>query len=215
MTLLSRLIRRAEIGKEPFPVSAEDAANGPAPGEESDENGADGVDAAEEERMRLLEEGRRQGYESCRAEMEGEVREKVASFVSMLDDLMVQKKRLLTESEAAVVKLSCEIARRIVGQTAEINEEMILGVVHNALGHLVDKQKVTIRVNPADAKALRDKSDEWAEAAGAGSTVEIVEDVRIKRGGCLIEGESGSVEAQLDRQVEMIEKALVEAVHAG
>jgi flagellar biosynthesis/type III secretory pathway protein FliH len=92
---------------------------------------------------------------------------------------------------------------------------MILEIVRDALGHLADKQKVTIRVNPADAEALRNHSSEWAEATGAGSTVEIAEDMRIKRGGCLIEGESGSVEAQLDRQIEMIEKALMEAVHAG
>ena len=148
-------------------------------------------------------------------EILAEVRETVKSFTSMVDDLMVQKKRLLADSEEVVVRLSCEIARRIVTKMAEMDEEMILEIVRNALGHLGDKQKVTIRVNPADAETLRSHGDELAEATGAGSTVEIAEDVRIKRGGCLIEGESGSVEAQLDRQVDMIEKALMEAVHAG
>jgi flagellar biosynthesis/type III secretory pathway protein FliH len=215
VTLLSRLIRRAEIGKDPYPVLTDHEDGRLAAGDERGADGAGGRDSAEEERKRILEEGRQMGYSSCRAEMEAEVREKVLSFTTMVDDLLVQKKRLLTDSEEAVVKLSCEIARRIIAETAEIKEEMILEIVRNALGHLADKQKVTIRVNPADAATLRNHSGEWAEATGAGSAVEIVEDMRIKRGGCLIEGESGSVEAQLDRQIEMIEKALVEAVHAG
>jgi flagellar biosynthesis/type III secretory pathway protein FliH len=214
VTLLSRLIRRAEIGKEPYPVSPERDEDAMVACD-VDENGIDGADSAEEEKNRVLEEGRRQGYSSCKTEMEAEVREKVKNFTSMVDDLVVQKKRLLTDSEEAVVRLSCEIARRVVVKMAEIDETVILEVVKNALGHLADKQSVTIRVNPADAETLRAHGDEWAEAAGAGSAVEIAEDKRIKRGGCLIEGESGSVEAQLDRQVEMIEKALVEAVNAG
>ena len=215
MTLLSRLIRRAQIGEEPYPVSAEDEETTMAGGDGQHENGTSAEDPAEEERKRLLEEGREQGYASCRAELDTVVREQVGHFTSMVDDLVVQRKRLVEDSEEAVLKLSCEIARRIVGKMAEVNEEMILEIVRNALGHLADRQKVTIRVNPADAAVLKAHGDEWAEAAGAGSTVEIAEDVRIKRGGCLIEGESGSVEAQIDRQVEMIEKALVEVVHAG
>jgi flagellar biosynthesis/type III secretory pathway protein FliH len=214
VTLLSRLIRRAEIGKDPYPVSAERYMGQAGPGSGGDEDSS-AADDAVKERQRVFEEGRSRGYAACKAEMEAEVRETVKSFTTMVGDLQAQKKRLFTDSEEALVTLACEIARRIVGKMAEINEEMILEVVRNALGHLSDKHRVTIRVNPADAANLKSHSDEWAEAAGAGSTVEIAEDVRIKRGGCLIEGESGSVEAQLDRQIEMIEKALVEAVHAG
>jgi flagellar biosynthesis/type III secretory pathway protein FliH len=215
VTLLSRLIRRAEIGKEPYPVSAEHEDDLMSAGSDLDENGTDRRVAAEEERTRVFEEGRRQGYSSCKAEMEAGAREKVKSFTSMVEDLLVQKKRLLMDSEEAVVKLSCEIARRIVTKIAEMDEDVILEIVQNALGHLADKQKVTIRVNPADAEVLRAHSDDWAKASGAGSTVEIAEDARIKRGGCLIEGESGSVEAQLDMQIDVIEKALMEVVHAG
>jgi flagellar biosynthesis/type III secretory pathway protein FliH len=173
------------------------------------------VDSAEEERMRAIEEARAQGYATCRAEMEAEVRDRVSNFTSMVEDLTAQRKRLLMESEEAVMKLSCDIARRIVAKMAEVDEAVVLDIVRNAIGHLSDRQKVTIRVNPADAVVLRAHGDELAEASGAGSMVEILEDARIKRGGCLIEGESGSVEAQLDRQVDMIEKALMEAVHAG
>lgn len=214
MTLLSRLIRRAEVGREPYPVVARD--EDPLAGA----RGLDGStsaegDAAEEESLRIFEAGRKEGYADCRKEMEAEVSASVSSFASMVDDLMVQRKRLLVDSEETVLRLSCEIARRIIGKMAEMNNEIIVEVVRNALAHLADKQKVLIRLNPTDAEVLRTHKDDWADAAGAGSSVEIAEDKRIKRGGCLIEGESGSVEAQLDRQIEMIEKALMEAAHAG
>jgi flagellar biosynthesis/type III secretory pathway protein FliH len=215
VTLLSRLIRRAEIGKEPYPVLAGDASGRAGSQAEAEETEHGRADELTEERRRIFEEGRKAGYEACKAEMEGEVRTHVESFTSMVNDLVVQKKRLMTDAEEAVVRLSCEVARRIIGKMAEIDERPLLEIVRNALAHLTDKHRVLIRVNPADAETMRKHSEEWAERAGAGATVEIAEDRRIKRGGCLIEGESGSVEAQLDRQVEMIEKALVEAVNAG
>lgn len=215
MTLLSRLIRRAEVGKSTYTVITEreeDLARAEA---EAEKARARDLEQRETDRKNAYEEGRKAGYEQAKGEIAGDVVEQVERFTSMVDDLIVQKKRMLMDSEEAVVKLSCQIAGRIVGEMAKVNEDIIREVVRNALGHLSEKQKVTIRVNPDDIAVLRAHKPEWEEAAGAGATVEIVEDMRIKRGGCLIEGESGSVEAELDRQVEMIEKALVEAGNAG
>ncbi len=215
MTLLSRLIRRAEIGRDTYTVITEREAALARVAAEAEAARAREAERREAERKKAYEEGRRAGYEQAKSEIAGDVIEQVERFTSMVDDLVAQKKRLLTDSEEAVVRLSCQIAARIVGETAKVNDEVIRQVVKNALGHLADKQKVTIRANPEDVAVLRAHKPEWEEAAGAGSAVEIVEDVRIKRGGCLVEGESGAVEAELDRQVEMIEKALLEAVHAG
>ena len=215
VTLLSRLIRRAELGQSTYTVITdreEDLVRAEA---EAEKARARDLEQREAEKKNAYAEGHKAGYEQAKSEIAGDVVEQVERFTSMVDDLVMQKKRMLIDSEEAVVKLSCQISRRIVGEMARVNEDVIREVVRNALGHLSEKQKVTIRVNPGDMTVLRAHKPEWEEAAGAGATVEIVEDVRIKRGGCLVEGESGSVEAELDRQVEMIEKALVEAVNAG
>jgi flagellar biosynthesis/type III secretory pathway protein FliH len=166
--------------------------------------------------VRKLEEAYQSGYEDARAtcmkQMEKQVAEQVQAFASMIDDLTSQRQRLVTDSEEAVVRLSCQIARRIVGKAVEIDEQIILQIVKNAVSRLADKQKLIIRVNPTDLATLNNHEPELLAATTGSTSVEVKEDNRIKRGGCLIEGESGNVEAQIERQIEVVERALVEAV---
>jgi flagellar biosynthesis/type III secretory pathway protein FliH len=205
MTLLSRLIRRAPEPQESYPVDSQVHLSGSAGGCEP--GGGDAADEIE----KAYKAGYDAGFASSRSAIQDEIGAHVRAFGAMVDDLVSQRKRLVTESEVAVVRLSCEIAQKIVEKVAELKEETVVGIVKNALDHLADKQKLTIRVNPVDLEVLKRHQGEWLAAAGTSGAVEIAEDLRIKRGGCLIEGESGSVEAQIDRQIEVMEKALVEA----
>jgi flagellar biosynthesis/type III secretory pathway protein FliH len=167
-------------------------------------------DTVEAQIKQAYHAGYETGYAACREDSAAKTEECVSEFRSMIDDLASQRKRLIKESEGAVLKVACDIARRIVAGSAEVREEVVLEVVKNALNYVADMQKVTIRVNPRDYEVLMQCESEWLDSARAGG-VKISEDARIKPGGCLIEGESGSVEAQLDRQVDVIEKALLEA----
>ena len=78
----------------------------------------------------------------------------------------------------------------------------------NAVGHLAERQRMVIRVNPLDLEILERNQPEWI-ASDEG--IELKADKRIKRGGCLVEGESGSVDAQIESQIDAIEKALMRA----
>jgi flagellar biosynthesis/type III secretory pathway protein FliH len=73
-----------------------------------------------------------------------------------------------------------------------------------------ESDTMTIRISPRDHEILARCEAQWLENAGGGG-IKIIEDARIKPGGCLIEGDSGSVEAQIDRQIDLIERALMEA----
>jgi flagellar biosynthesis/type III secretory pathway protein FliH len=210
VTLSYRRIPQAKIDGPPYPVT----------GRTGIENEAGAACATEEmsredETAQKLEQAYTAGYQAARAEctkeMEDQIGQKAASFTTMVDDLISQRQRLISESERAVVQLACTVARRIIGETVKIDEQVIVDIVKNALRHLSDKQKLAIRVNPEDLETLKKYETEWMAAARGCGTVEIEEDSRIKRGGCLVEGESGNVEAQIDRQIEVIDRALVEA----
>jgi flagellar biosynthesis/type III secretory pathway protein FliH len=209
MTLSYRRIPQAKIDWDPYPVTADLAIT---------DSGVPGASAEgqQDAMAQKMEQAYNAGYEAARSEclkeMESRVGQEVRAFISMVDDLVSQRQRLINDSEEAVVRLSCQIARRIIEKSVEINEEAIIDVVKNALRHLVDKQKLIIRVNPEDLEVINRYQSEWMTAAGASTNVKVNEDTRVKRGGCLIEGESGNVEAQIDRQIEVIERALVEAV---
>lgn len=209
MTLSSRRIPQAKIDWDLYPVT----------GDPDPTNLAGLVTACEssdeDTEANRIEQAYSAGYEAARSEclkeMENKVGQKVRAFTAMVDDLVSQRQRLVNDSEEAVIRLSCRIAHRIIGEAVEVNSEAIVEVVKNALRHLTDKQKLIIRVNPLDADVIKKHEPEWMMAAGAGTAVKVQEDARIKRGGCLIEGESGNVEAQIDRQIEVVERGLMEA----
>ena len=208
MTLLCRLIRKAPVPRESYPVMpGESRCMGPT-GEPVE--GTEDDDSAESHIKQAYKAGYDAGHAACRGELGSDTTAAVGGFRSMVDDLVSQRKRLIKESEEAVLRVACSIARRIVGKSAEVRDEVVLEVVRNALAHMKDSHDMTIRVNPRDYGVLAKCESEWLESARAGG-VKITEDTRIKPGGCLIEGESGSVEAQIDRQIDVIEKALMEA----
>jgi flagellar assembly protein FliH len=205
MTSLCRLIRRTPVPREKYPVKPCDERV-----REGNSVGAlRGGDGPEGRIKQAYTAGYDAGYAACREAFGGQTAAVIGEFRSMLQDLQSQRRRLIHESEAAVLRVACDIARRIVGKSAEMREDVVLQVVRNALGHVKDSNKMTIRVNPRDYEALARCEAEWLEGARTGG-ITIVEDARIKPGGCLIEGESGSVEAQIDRQIDLIEKALME-----
>ena len=208
MTSLSRLIRRTPVPRESYPVMP--GGNGFPEAAGDPVAGSEGEDSAESQIKQAYKAGYDAGHAACRETFGGETAAVVGGFRSMVDDVASQRKRLIKESEAAVLRVACDIARRIVGKNAEVRDEMVLEVVRNALTHMKDSHDMTIRVNPRDYEVLARCELEWLESARAGG-IKINEDMRIKPGGCLIEGESGSVEAQIDRQIDVIEKALMEA----
>jgi flagellar biosynthesis/type III secretory pathway protein FliH len=206
MTSLYRLIKSAALAPDTYPVSLETA--------DTPKHQSAGPETGPRDQAVRIEQAYQAGYQAGvaagRREAEESAQDRIKAFTCMVDDLASQRKRLVGESEEAVVRLSCEIARRVVGAVARIDENLVVEVVRNALSHLADKQKLVIRVNPEDRAVLESREKDWVASAGTGR-VEITADARIKRGGCLVEGVSGSVEAQIDRQMEVMEGALLEA----
>jgi flagellar biosynthesis/type III secretory pathway protein FliH len=138
--------------------------------------------------------------------------EAVHRLTSTLDDFMAQREELLKSSEGTVIKLATALARKIIGDAVTINEDIVLETVRRALKHVVEKETVILRVNPEDLKIVREHRSEWISIVEGTRALEIEEDERIRRGGCLVETETGSVEAQIEKQIRTLERVLTEKV---
>ena len=72
-----------------------------------------------------------------------------------------------------------------------------------------NQQHVTIRVAPADEKAVRaELASMLASVPGGTSFLDVVPDARLERGACLLESELGVVDASLETQLKALENAL-------
>jgi len=153
---------------------------------------------AEQEREEVLEqareEGRQQGY--------GEMTE-------LLARTKVQAGELMKACEPEIVKLALKVAEKIVGAELATSDETILRIVAKAVEQLRQSKELVVHVNPDDIEVLRREKRKLLEYIGRLKDIAFREDPAVARGGCVIETESGTVDAQLATQVELLERALL------
>ena len=140
--------------------------------------------------------GYRDGVEEGRLEHAEKVMETVLSSVEYIEGI-----------EATLVNVVAVAVRKVIGEIDE--NERIVRIVRNALVTVRNQQHVTIRVAPADEKAVREGlASMLASVPGGASFLDVVPDARLERGACLLESELGVVDASLETQLKALENAL-------
>jgi len=163
-----------------------------------------------EEKIQLeKEQAYRSGFEDGKEIMREEEEMVVQLFLNLIEELKKQREDYLKSVEKEMVGLSLEIASKVIQQKIEQDEKVISKNLKHALKHLLDKGRIIIKLNPADLEIVSKHSKEIKSAEGLKELI-LEEDSEVTRGGCLIHSELGHIDAQIETQLEMIGKALLE-----
>ncbi len=126
--------------------------------------------------------GRAEGEQACMR-----MKQLVESFGDALENLDFRLADMLLE-------LALDIARQVVAGELAAHPERILEVVNLALKQMVEStREARLLLNPEDAALVRPHLEQVLDKA----RLRVVEDVRIVRGGCLIETPHGDIDATL------------------
>ena len=126
--------------------------------------------------------GRVEGEQAC-----GRMKLLAESFSSTLDNLDFRLADM-------VLELALDVARQVVAGELAGHPERILDVVNLALKQMAEtSREARLLLNPDDAALVRPHLDQVLDK----NRLRIVEDVRIVRGGCLIETSQGDLDATL------------------
>ena len=173
------------------------------------EEGKQLVDAAREEAARILEEARvtaEQMRETAREEG-------YTDGITRLNELALQFQathdRLLEESRGELIRLGVRVAEKILGRELEVNPEALTDLVIRAIRGIRHERRIQIRVSPEDMERARAGHARLLEEVGAGREIEFREDTSIKAGGCIVETDLGIIDARLDTQLRVLERALL------
>lgn len=158
-----------------------------------EELSARAVNLCEAERER----GYREGKEAAAAELAEQRIRMAAEMVAALRSL-----------EGVVVRLVLDCLQVLLGETTQ--EQRIVALVQGALQSIRDEQKVTVRVAPANVEIIRRRIVELARQGTL--AVEIVPDPSLGESSCLLETPTGFVEADLEKQVQSLRRALCQAM---
>lgn len=163
---------------------------------------------------RGLAEGRRVGRDEGRESARREVFEAEAAFVAAFQEALagvvaevgpaVERWKAAVEERAAALAMNA--VRALLAQELATDRPDAMNIVREALGHAEGALKATIRLAPFDRAALAERREEILSACASLRDVELVDDRSIE-GGCVVETESGVVDATLATRLSLLEAA--------
>ena len=143
----------------------------------------------------------KRGYAEGEAKGLAQVTEKLVALTKIREEFY-------DSAEPEVIKLVLEIAEKVIGRLVAENPEMIRSVVRQALEKSLG-DRITVRLNPDDYKAVMAEDKEIRDVIDRTKRLTFREDDSIAKGGCILETEVGTIDAQLETQLAAIRKALI------
>ncbi|HEV3331708.1 MAG TPA: FliH/SctL family protein [Bryobacteraceae bacterium] len=165
------------------------------------------LEAQIQQQVRLaFESGLRDGEAAARQKLEGQARETTQQLARAIADVVSSREEALRNAEADIVRLSMEIARRIIHRELSVDPSALGGLIRAALEKVAAQQVQRVRIHPEQEAVMRVCLDE----IGRGADIDVVADPAQPRGGAIFESSRGSLDASVDTQLREIERGLTD-----
>lgn len=154
--------------------------------------------AMAEGRAAGFEEGFESGFASGQAKGYASGEAAIMSEVAVIAALTKNFTQAIEASESQLadelLTLALDIAAQVLRTSLKTRPELILPVVREAIGALVNPHgHPTLAINPDDAALIRDQLGEQLSHSGW----RMIEDPQIARGGCRVENSGAEIDATL------------------
>jgi flagellar assembly protein FliH len=147
------------------------------------------------------------GYAAGKAAADAEMNDMMATMRNLVDMARIERHKLMESAEPELVRLAVGIAERVLHQQIALDRGVVVEMAKVAIARLVDKESVTVRVNPGDLERMREHRDEMLNG-GEIKNFRVVEDQRVDRGGVVVETDGGTIDARIATQVNEAKRVL-------
>jgi flagellar assembly protein FliH len=163
------------------------------------------VDAEIQQQARLaFEAGLHEGEAAALQKVESEVRQLTSQLAQAAVDVASSRSEAIRNAEADIVRLSVEIAQRIIHRELSLDTSALGSLIRAALEKLASQEVHRVRVHPDQAETVR----ACLEQIGRSANIEVVSDPTQPPGGAIFETSRGSLDASLETQLREIERGL-------
>jgi len=144
-----------------------------------------------------------QGRAEGRAAGRDEITTAARYLLEAASSLATQRAHWLKQAESDLVELALAIATRVIRTEVECGQGVARRLAEVGLARLSECPRLTVRLHPEDVVAV-------AEALGTTRDgLSIVADPEMSRGGAVVEGELGKLDARLETQLDEIRRAML------
>lgn len=149
-----------------------------------------------EECEKIKEQAHKEGYEAGFQEWA----EHILTFQEKTDSIRQEYTKMLAP-------VALKATQKIVGKAFELSEDLIYKIVENALKPVLQHKRITIYVSRDDVDFLEKHREDLKTLFESVEVLSIREREDVTKGGCVIETEGGIINARLENQWAVLEKA--------
>jgi flagellar assembly protein FliH len=153
-------------------------------------------------------EGSQRAAEEAAARFKREFADKCAAVDALVGEIGGGRERLIQSAEQEAVALALTIACQVLARQVE-ESSVSPDLVEEAVRQTMARKRVVVRLNPADREALTRDGQALETLFESAAAVEFVDDATVGRCGCVVESNMGIIDAQLDKQIEQLRRALI------
>jgi flagellar biosynthesis/type III secretory pathway protein FliH len=168
--------------------------------------------AARAEAEQIRAAAHAEGLAEGRAEALAAAAPAAAALGQAAEDLRAGPAAAAERLETEAVDLALALAEKIVGAAVAVEPELVVEAVRGALRGIVERERVTVLVNPEDLDLVREAMGDVVAGLGGIEHCEVQAERRVGRGGAVVRTPDGDVdastEAKLERAREVVGAAL-------
>lgn len=163
-------------------------------------------------RAQAREEGYQAGLKQAEQETAADRQNALQESRTIMEAARQTKLKTMASMEKDICRLVLAVSRKVVTVAINSNPDVILNIVRQALSFLDNPENVTVYVNPQDLKTVLTgiKNHKMQVPGRPEVAIEARPADTIKAGGCLLESDSGRVDACLETRMGRVEKAVME-----
>jgi len=169
-------------------------------------------DQALEIRETAEKEAREKGYAEGFKKGELDAREEfqpcLESAENIIQELSGFRKKMYPKVEREMIEMVISLVKKVIHFELSTRDDSIQEMIRLAVQSVLDKESMTIKINPADKEHAENFRPELQHLFGEIKNISFEANTGIDRGGCIIETNFGTVDARMDKLGEQIDKIL-------
>ncbi len=152
--------------------------------------------------------GQKQGFEEGELFAKQEFTPFLETLEKLVEELSQFRKAMFPKVEREMISMVVQLAKKVIHTELTLREDSIQDVIRLAVQSVLDREKMVIKVNPGDQIHAETYRPELHHLFSEIKNITIEGQSSIERGGCIIETNFGTVDAQLHNLQDQIDRIL-------
>jgi len=154
------------------------------------------------------DEGFKEAYEKGESSAEEEFVPLLQTINSLTRELSEFRTMMYPKVEKEMVEIITGLTKKILQYEIDTKEDSVKQMILLAINSVVDKEKMVIRIHPSDKTHAEAFSPELKKLFSEIKNITFEEHSEIEKGGCMIDTNFGTIDAQVDQLENQIDKIL-------